>query len=1041
MIKQTILFSGLCTLVLLLFSVITFSQNNFKVSGKVSDETGKPVGGATVQVKGTNIGTATLPDGSYTLMAPSGGSTLVISSVGYTDQEIAIGNKSEVNVSIASTASSLQDVVVVGYATVKKKDVTGSVSSINQNDIKSRPVGDVLQAMQGKVAGVDISSNERPGQLGSVFIRGVRSLATATNTGSLNAPLYVVDNIPLATGGIDNLNPGDIETIDVLKDASATAIYGSRGANGVIIITTKQGKAGKMTIGLNTSMRFDNIVDNQKMFNAGDYITFKRWANYYAGLNQTTGISTNPRGDQPTIAKDQVLFAATADPSAWANILKGWASGTWDGSKVTTTDWRGMVQEQSITSDNVLSISGGTDKIKAYGSFGYLNNTGTIKGQSYKRYTAKASVDFTPNKWFSFGSSLNINYNLQEFGQSNFSFATIGGSAGGLYESARSIYPYAVPYDSAGNRILLPGGDPAIKSIVDEWTNNRDQRVTLRALGSFYAQVNIGSIFPLLKGLKYRVNFGPDISNFRDGNYVDAKSVANGGSTNYAALTKSNTGSYTLDHLLYYDKSVKQHSFGITLLHSQTAYQQERTTVTGNGVPIPSQLWNALQSGTVTGAISNSSFFRQYQLLSGMARVNYGFKDKYLLTASIRRDGSSVFAPGRQYSSFPSLALAWRVSKESFMLNSKWINDLKLRFGIGVTGNSAVDPYTTQGGVVSLFYPFGGSNAAGSIPSSTLANQLLGWERTTQNNIGLDYSLFKRRVSGSIDVYSSKSSDLLMNRNITPVTGYSLTVQNIGKTANQGIDINITTANIQNNNFSWTTTINAAWQKEHIVALANGNDITNGWFLGQPVGIIYGYRASGLWQKADSLAMKAFASNAFTPGSVRPIDLNKDNKIDPNNDRSVVGWTRPRWVVGMTNSFTYKNFDFSIFLYGRLHYMYNYGGEGQAARSVNREINYYNENNFNAEFQKPVFNAGGASQDAYFSALGYLNGSFIKIRNISLGYTFGGTALANKGVSNLKAYMQMTNPGMLFSKTKFLDMDVVGPTWNRGITIGLNVSF
>jgi TonB-dependent SusC/RagA subfamily outer membrane receptor len=337
--------------------------------------------------------------------------------------------------------------------------------------------------MQGKVAGVDIGSNERPGTLPSIAIRGVRSLGTTTGTvvtGASNDPLFVVDGIPLITGSIDNINPQDIESIDVLKDASATAIYGSRGANGVVIITTKQAKAGKLTLSLNSSFTLDELVDNTEMFNASDFITFRRWAYYYAGLNTTTGISTYPRGDQPDLNRDKVYFSATADPYAWANIAQGWASGTWDGSKVATADWRGMVTQQSMTTDNILSVSGGTDKIKTYGSFGYLNNKGTIKGQSFERYTGRSNIDIAATKWLSFGANLNFSYGTQQYGQSGTGVSTVGTPQGGLYESARGVFPlrYLLILPVTGSHFR---GDHAVKTIVDEWKYNIDERVTLRA--------------------------------------------------------------------------------------------------------------------------------------------------------------------------------------------------------------------------------------------------------------------------------------------------------------------------------------------------------------------------------------------------------------------------------------------------------------------------------------------------------------------------------------------------------------------------------
>src|SRR6186713_457118 len=1026
-------------LLLLFFSITTFafSQNNFKVSGKVLDENGKPVVGATVQVKGSSIATATSADGSYSLMAPSAYSVLVVTSIGFTQMEVPINNKEEVIVTTTSTAGALQDVVVIGYTTVKRKDVTGAVGGINQKDIRSRPVDNALQAMQGKVAGVDVGSNERPGTIPSINIRGVRSL-TASNT-----PLFVVDGIPLITGSIDNINPQDIESIDVLKDASATAIYGSRGANGVVIITTKQAKAGKLTISLNSSVTLDELVDNTKMFDAGEFITFRRWAYYYAGLNPTTGISTYPRGDQPDINRDKVYFSATADPYAWANIAQGWASGTWDPSKVKTTDWMGMVTQQSMTTDNLLSVSGGTDKIKAYGSFGYLNNKGTIKGQSFERYTTRANVDISATKWLSFGTNINFSYGTQQYGQSGTGVSTVGNPQGGLYESARANFPFAVPYDSAGNRISFPGGDNAIKTIVDEWKYNIDERVTLRAFGSLYAQVDFGSIAPVLKGLKYRLNFGPDLSYYRGGVYIDKNSVANGGSSSYASLNKTSIYSYTLDNLVYYDRTVGQHTFGVTLLASATGYTQETSNSTGLGVPLSSQLWNALTSGTVTGSLSTSSNIIEQQLTSYMARLNYSFKDKYLLTVSARQDGSSVLAEGHKYSWFPSAALAWRISKEGFMNGVGWINDLKLRIGAGQTGNSAIAPYATQGPATSLFYPFYTSSTAGSIPNSVLANQELGWEKTTQYNIGVDFSLFKNRISGSVDVYTSNTSDLLLQRNIPTVTGFNTTFANIGETANTGVDITLTTVNVRQKDLTWTTTTTAAWQKEHIVTLSNGkqNEISNTWFIDQPIGVIYGYKALGLWQPTDKTEMQAFNANgnAFSAGNVRVEDVNGDHKIDGNNDRQIIGWTRPRWIVGMTNTVTYKQFEFSIFLYGRLNYMYNYGGETEPARYVTRKVDYYTENNPNAEFQKPIFNAGGAPLDPYYASLGYLHASFIKIRNISLGYNF--KPIAKAGVSNLRIYFQVQNPGMLYSQIKFRDMDVVSPTWNRGYTLGINASF
>jgi TonB-linked SusC/RagA family outer membrane protein len=1035
--KQKFTLRNFAFFIFFLGSSFSINAQNFSVSGKVTDESGQGLTGATVLEKGTTNSTITSQGGTFKLNVSSGKAVLVISFVGHELSELAVNNRAQVAVSLKSSSESMTDVVVIGYATVKKKDVTGAVAGINQKDIRSRPVTNALQAMQGKVAGVDITSNERPGQVGTINIRGVRSLTAS------NSPLYVVDGIPLSTGGIEYLNPNDIESIDVLKDASATAIYGSRGANGVVIVSTKQGKAGKLQIAINSSLTVENIHDYASSMNAGESVDFLRWARYYGGLSPL-------RGDQPTRTNDSVnVIKATSDQAAWANVAKGWASGTWDGSAVPTTDWKDLVSQQAVTGDHILSVSGGTNKIKAYASFGYLDNKGTSIGQKFTRYSGKVSVDIQATNWFAMGINMNVSQSVQEFGQSSGVIGSFVGSPGtSIYESARRLYTYAVPYDATGARVLYPGGDVAFKNVVDEWNYSQDQRKTLRAFGSLYAQVNFGAIHPILKGLKYRMNFGPDFSNYQNGIYIDGLSSASSGLSS-ASLQKAETFSYTIDNLLYYDKTISKHSFGLTLLQSATKFRADPvSTIVGQGVPLASQKWYTLNSTVIPAAnlsVTKNADLIERQLMSYMARLNYAYDEKYLLTVSARQDGASQFAEGNKYSVFPSAALAWRIDRENFMKNMFWVNDLKLRVGAGVTGNSGVDAYTTKGAITPLFYPFISTVSAGSLPSSVYANQELGWEKTTQYNFGLDFSLFKRRISGGIDVYTSQTKELLMSRSIPTVTGFSSTLQNIGQTANRGVDISINSVNMIIKDFQWSTSLNASWQKDRIVSLANGksDDINNLWFIGQPIGVIYGIQANGLWQKSDSVEMNKFNANLptgkFSPGNVRPVDQNGDYKIDANNDRVIVGYTRPRWIVGMTNSFTYKNFELSIFLYGRLNYMFNTGGEAMVARASTRSLNYYTEANTNAEYQKPIYSTG--TGDLYSASLGFQKASFIKVRNISASYNFTGKTLKAMTMSSLRAYVQIANPGMLFSKIKYMDMDVAAFTNNRGFTFGINAAF
>jgi TonB-linked SusC/RagA family outer membrane protein len=1010
------------------------SVNMFKgtvalpVTGKVTGSDGETLPGVTVKIKGTTKGTITGADGSFKIDVPDGNVVLVVSSTGYETQEVNVGSRSVINIILANDVKALEEVVVVGYGERKKSDVTGAMVSVGSAELNQRPVANALQGMQGKAAGVDIQSNERPGQAGKVTIRGVRSLTAS------NEPLYVVDGIPLVSGGIDNINPNDIESVDVLKDASATAIYGSRGANGVVLITTKRGKNGKYTLSINSNFTAENIVNFSPMMNAGEYIDYRRWAYYYT----STTSKAYPRGDQPTQANDLEIFSGASDKSAWANILKGWATGTWDGSKVGTTDWLGMVTQTALTGQHTLSVSGGTEKMKAYASFGYLDNQGTIKGQGYKRYTGKLSVDVTPNKWFSMGGILNTAYSINEYGQSG----TASNVAAGLYASARRLFSYAVPFDEAGNRILQPGNDPLVFNIVDEEKYSQDQRVNLRLFGSFYSELNFGGFSKALDGLKFRVNFGPDVSFNRNGFFINALSVANlGGSTNAASLTKFQSTSYTLDNLLTYNKTIGKSQLGLTALQTQTQYEYDANFLRSNNVAFPSQKWNNLDTAPLATTGGYSSDFTQKALVSYMGRVNYDYDNKYLITVSGRADGASQLAEGNKWSFFPSMALGWRVNNEKFLADQAWIDALKVRAGVGVTGNAAIDPYATQGALVNAFYPSGASILSGLVNNKILANQNLTWEKTTQYNYGIDFSFFKRKVSGSLDFYTANTKDLLMLRSLPTVTGYPSTNSNVGETASRGLDLTLTTVNFSKAGFEWSSTFNGSWQENEIVTLSQGkfDDINNKWFIGQSQGVIYDYQANGLWKESDADEMAKFNANGskFSAGMVRPVDLNGDYKIDANNDRKVIGSTIPKFIVGLTNNFEYKGLSLSVMLYGRLSYLYNTGGESLSGRSSQRQVSYYTPNNTNADYQRPFYTA--ATGDPYSTSLGYIDGSFIKVRNVSLGYKIPEKLCQKLGVSNARVYVQGQNLGMLYNNINWLDMDVQLNASNRGYTFGINL--
>ena len=783
-----------------------------KVTGSIKDMAGEPIIGANVTIKGQSIGTITDIDGRFIINAPAN-AILRITYIGYIPQEIKVENKRELKIILQEDTETLDEVVVVGYGVQKKSDVTGAMIRVNSDELNSRPAANAFEAMQGKAAGVDIVSNERPGEIGTINVRGVRSLSAS------NTPLYVVDGIPLmSTSGIETLNPQDIESIDVLKDASATAIYGSRGANGVILVTTKQGKAGKMSLNYSGTMTIENLQDYSEMMNSAEYIEWRRWAYYYKEPNKY------PRGDEPDKDSDYLIFNGAKDPYAWRNIEKGWAGGSWNASAVPTTDWADMVTQTGVTHEHTLSASGGTDKVQGYASIGYLDNEGTVKGQSYTRYTAKVSLNLDPTKWFKMGLNVNGTFSEQQYGSSAKAVGQmISDRPSNLYAASTSLYPYAVPFDDEGNRIDYPGGDDKVKTIVNEWNYSENERRMFRAIGSLYAQLNLGEIFSPLKGLRYRFNFGPDFRSYRNGSFADANSVSREG-TNRASLTNQSDFSWTLDNLIYYDKEIGKHSLGVTLLQSATKYRYEESSMAALNIPLASAKWNALSKANISALDDWGSDLVEKQLLSYMFRLNYDYNSRYLLTLSGRWDGASQLAKGNKWAFFPSAALGWRLDQEGFLQDVSWLNQLKLRVGVGVTGNSAIDPYQTKGAVVPIYYPYGDSSTSGFVASDpvatggtvAMANKDLTWEKTTQYNIGVDYSVLNGRISGVLDFYTSRTTDLLMQMGIPSLNGYTQTYANVGETSNIGVDITLNTVNIRTRDFEWTTSLNVAWQKDKI---------------------------------------------------------------------------------------------------------------------------------------------------------------------------------------------------------------------------------
>jgi TonB-linked SusC/RagA family outer membrane protein len=1000
------------------------------IKGKITDATGVPVIGATVLVSGTTTGTVSDINGNFEITAPSKAS-IEVRYIGYKSQVVPIDGKTTIDILLEEETTSLEEVVVVGYGIKKKSDVTGALVSVGEKEMKAMPVKDALQAMQGKTAGVDITTNQRPGEVGDIKIRGVRSLKADQN------PLYVVDGMVYQSGGIENINPSDIESVDILKDASATAIYGSRGANGVILVTTKHGKQGKINLNYNGSVTISKMYDVTEYMNAAEWLEYARLAKFKTA--------------EPSYDKDFATWGSVA-PS-FANIEKGWSEDhtTYDPSKVGNYNWSKHGKQTGVSTEHTLSVTGGSEKFQGYGSFSYLDQSGTIKDQKFKRYTAKVTFDANPLKYFKMGTSINVTWSDQDYGY-NFSKSVTG--AGDYYAALKGMLPWTVPYDENGDYIRNPSGDVNIINPINEVDNNTNQRQTIRATGSFYSQLDFGEIWSPLKGLRYRVQFGPEFKYYREGIFNNAQGI-NGDGNNKASNNNYQTRAWTLDNLIFYDRTIADnHKFDLTLLQSASKYHYEESKMSANVASSPELWYNISSKGDIT---SYGSSLSEKQMVSYMARGNYSFKDKYLLTAAIRYDGASVLSKGNKWASFPSLALGWRIDQENFMKGVSWLDALKLRMGYGIVGNSNIDAYETRGLIAPLYYNWGSTaSTLGYVASDPslkdppkMANADLSWEKTTQYNVGLDYSVLNGRINGSFDAYKTETNDLLMVTSIVALTGYTSTWDNVGKTKGWGLDLQLSTVNVKAQDFTWSSNITWSKDENEIVSLNNGrtSDVNQAWFVGEETRVFYDYVYDGIWKTSEA---EEAATYGRKPGQIKVKDLNGDGKIDANNDKKIVGYERPDWTGGISNTFNYKNLELSFFIFSRWGSTFKSGALTLDGRYMQRKIDYWvAETNENAKYGAPGSN--GESADTYSSSMNYQDGSFIKLRYVNLGYNFNQKLLKKVGISSLKVYAQCLNPVMIYSKCDYLDTDLLNydnntkttgsPTTTRSLVFGVNVVF
>ena len=940
----------------LIFSVmylLSFAQTR-QISGMVKDMSGEPVIGVNVSVKGTGNGSITDLDGKFTIPNVKEKDVLVVSYIGYLTQSVSVGKQTSFIITLKEDTQALDEVVVVGYGVQKKRDLSGAVSSVKSRDITAIPTTNALEALQGKVAGLDLTaSSGKAGADLSFTIRGERSLKAS------NAPLILVDGIDYGT--TLDINPSDIESIEVLKDASSTAIYGTRGANGIIIVTTKKGKAGKSKVSLNAFASINMISSYPSIMNGAEYAQLKR----EAYRDQTTN----------EYLPDEQVFTVAQELEY---VREG-----------VSTDYRDLMMSNGFNQNYELSITGGTEKTQHSISLGYRGENGLFKNDNYKRLNARVALDHKLLENLKIGTNITYTYKDQNTRRDPLNMCN-------------KIVPLSKPYDENGEvvRFPAPGYNSQTNPLVDDVDGAvKDNTKATRFFGSLYANWNI------TKDLLFRTTLGVDVRNKRRGYYCSANSLDGEGKDSKSLKEHTIESGITWENVLTYSKILGEHDFQIMGGTSTIYKSKEYTLASGKGQTYGGNIYHNLASNTKEVMID--SYLNEEKLASFFGRVNYKFMDRYILTASLRADGSSLLADGHKWGYFPSVAVAWRMNEESFLKGFDELSNLKLRLSWGESGQSAIDPYQTVGLLGSSTYSFNNDLASGLYPK-TMSNKNLTWETTSVFDLGVDFGFFNNRLSGSVDVYKSYTRNVLMNRKIPSTNGYTEVMENIGKTENFGIDVALNSVNIQKKNFTWTTDFTLSHNKEKIKELASGalRDEANSWFVGEAFQVFYDYKKIGIWQldEADEAA-----KNGQKPGDIKIQDTDGNGEITP-EDR-VIYSKRPKVTFGINNSFTIHDFEFSFFIYSRLgqwiDYEFNRGYKPDGLENSSN-VDYWTPENPTNNFPRPN-RFYGFGKTRYSSTLKYEKGSFVKVRDVTLAYNIPSKVLASLGLGRARIYATAKN--------------------------------
>ncbi|MDP4209438.1 MAG: TonB-dependent receptor [Bacteroidota bacterium] len=962
------------------------------VKGVVVDETDVPMVGVTVMVKGTTIGTVTNTSGEFSIKVPSTG-VLEVSFIGYKKQSVNVGSKSVVNFKMEPDANVLDEVVAIGYGSVKKRDLTGSVESFKAADIKASPTTNVMEALQGKISGMDILKPS--GAVGSnvdITMRGTRSIYGD------NSPLFIIDGIP---GSYNQVNPSDIESVDVLKDASATAIYGSAGSNGVIIITTKKGKEGAVTVNFDGYVGAGGAPKYKHGMIGDEFMTYQK--EYYRTKN----------GIYP---EDETKILGTNE-----NVLKAYHDAKW-------IDWvKEAINGHASQQNYNLSINGGSQKTKVFSSFNVDRQDGMLLNENQSRYGIRFNADHEIRKWIKIGTTSNMTYTIKNARGTN------------VFTKCLTAFPLGDVYDQNGNlnSTYIDGNTTPMGDELPGQYKNQTR--------SSYINSNTYMEIMPLKGLTYRSILGFTLSNSRQGQYIGRGSIQSPESQYSAPFTKivnSYGYGYTFDNILTYNfKVANDHDFTATAISSWGESQSDGNDMRAQGQGLDSyEFYNIQSAGTTLDGVNSS--YSQTQKLSFAGRLAYSYKGKYLLSFTNRWDGVSWLAEGHKWANFPAGAVAWRISDESFMNETKnWLTNLKARVSYGVTGNSGgMGAYSSQTGATT----YSAVSVDGTISQNTqmvspYANPSIGWEKSYNLNLGLDLGLFNNRIDFVFELYKTDTKDLLFQRTVpitSAITAWGSPIntwQNIGETSNKGVNITLRTRNIRTGDFEWTTAFNFTRNIERIVDLPLGNIVASKLFEGHPVKTHYDYKYKGIWSTADATEatlygcapgyVKVATNEVFTTDATTG-QLVGDGGVHKytTNDKQILGSNVPDGIIGLTNTFNWKGLDLSIHAmarYGQVIYSNLLGYYDAAIDNQPSGTDYWLPGtNEGAYYPRP-----GIASTVGIESLRYIDGSFIKIKTITLGYTFPKNFLRKIGVANARVYATAYNPFIFVFDNKLKGTD------------------